>query len=65
MWFGTAEIKRMSWDPDWLDKALRIVEKQMRKVTRWRLTFIAPRSGAAASNKHQERPQDPTRFGSV
>ena len=28
-WFATVEIERMSQDPDWLDKAIRIVEKQI------------------------------------
>ena len=28
-WFATVEIERMSCDPDWLDKAVRIVEKQI------------------------------------
>ena len=26
-WFTTIEIDRMSQDPDWLDKAIRIVKK--------------------------------------
>jgi hypothetical protein len=28
-WFATIEIEWMSRDPDWLDKAIRIVEKQI------------------------------------
>ena len=28
-WFATVEIERMSSDPVWLDKAVRIVEKQV------------------------------------
>lgn len=28
-WFATVEIERVSRDPDWLDKAIRIVEKQI------------------------------------
>jgi hypothetical protein len=31
-WFATVEIERMSHDPDWLDKAIRIVEKQIREM---------------------------------
>jgi hypothetical protein len=27
-WVAMVEIERMSCDPDWLDKAVRIVEKQ-------------------------------------
>ena len=28
-WFATVEIERASCDPDWLDKAIRIVEKRI------------------------------------
>lgn len=28
-WFATVEVERMSGDPVWLDKAIRIVEKQI------------------------------------
>src|SRR5271154_4185473 len=31
-WFATVEIERMSSDPDWLDKAIRIVEKQIQEM---------------------------------
>src|SRR5271165_2324881 len=31
-WFATVEIERMSCDPLWLDKAIRIVEKQIREM---------------------------------
>ena len=31
-WFATEEIERASCDPDWLDKAIRIVEKQIRDM---------------------------------
>ena len=30
-WFATVEIERMSCDRDWLDKAIRIVEKQVQE----------------------------------
>jgi len=30
-WFATVEIERMSCDPVWLDKAIRIVEKQVQE----------------------------------
>ena len=33
-WFATVEIARMSCDPDWLDKAIRIVEKQIQEMNR-------------------------------
>ena len=33
-WFATVEIERMSCDPDWLDKAIRIVEKQIQEMNR-------------------------------
>jgi hypothetical protein len=33
-WFATVEIERMSCDPDWLDKAVRIVEKQIQEMNR-------------------------------
>src|ERR1039457_3894690 len=31
-WFATIEIERMSQDADWLDKAIRIVEKQIQEM---------------------------------
>jgi hypothetical protein len=31
-WFATVEIERMSGDLDWLDKAIRIVEKQIQAM---------------------------------
>ncbi len=31
-WFATVEIERMSCDPEWLDKAVRIVEKQIEQM---------------------------------
>jgi hypothetical protein len=31
-WFATVEIERMSHDPVWLDKAIRIVEKQIQEM---------------------------------
>ncbi|HXC34640.1 MAG TPA: hypothetical protein VNV43_02130 [Candidatus Acidoferrales bacterium] len=33
-WFATVEIERMSSDLDWLDKAIRIVEKQIQAVNK-------------------------------
>jgi hypothetical protein len=33
-WFATIEIERMSNDPEWLDKAIRIVEKQIQEMNR-------------------------------
>ena len=33
-WFATVEIERMSCDPDWLDKAIRIVGKQIQEMNR-------------------------------
>ena len=33
-WFATVEIERMSCDPDWLDKAVRILEKQIQEMNR-------------------------------
>jgi hypothetical protein len=33
-WFATVEIERMSCDLDWLDKAIRIVEKQIQEMNR-------------------------------
>jgi hypothetical protein len=33
-WFATVEIERMSCDSVWLDKAIRIVEKQIREMNR-------------------------------
>ena len=31
-WFATVEIERMSCDAGWLDKAIRIVEKQIQEM---------------------------------
>jgi hypothetical protein len=31
-WFAAVEIERLSCEPDWLDKAIRIVEKQIRDM---------------------------------
>jgi len=31
-WFATVEIERLGCDPEWLDKAIRIVEKQIRDM---------------------------------
>ena len=31
-WFAAVEIERLGGDPDWLDKAIRIVEKQIRDM---------------------------------
>ena len=33
-WFATIEIERMSQDPDWLDRAVRIVEKQIQEMNK-------------------------------
>jgi len=33
-WFATVEIERMSHDPEWLDKAIRIVEKQIQEMNK-------------------------------
>lgn len=33
-WFATVEIERMASDPDWLDKAIRIVEKQIQVMNK-------------------------------
>jgi hypothetical protein len=33
-WFATVEIERMSHDPNWLDKAIRIVEKQIQEMNK-------------------------------
>lgn len=33
-WFATVEIERMSGDLDWLDKAMRIVEKQIQEMNK-------------------------------
>jgi hypothetical protein len=33
-WFATIEIERMNHSPDWLDKAIRIVEKQIEDMNR-------------------------------
>jgi hypothetical protein len=32
--FATVEIERMSCDPEWLDKAVRIVEKQIQEMNK-------------------------------
>ena len=31
-WFATVELERMGRDPEWLDKAVRIVEKRIRDM---------------------------------
>jgi hypothetical protein len=33
-WFATVEIERACANPDWLDKAIRIVEKQIQGMNR-------------------------------
>ena len=33
-WFATVEIERMCGDPDWLDKAIRIVEKRIQEMNK-------------------------------
>ena len=33
-WFATVEIERMCNCPDWLDKAIRIVERQIQEMNR-------------------------------
>ena len=33
-WFATVEIERMTGDPDWLDKAIRIAEKQIQEMNK-------------------------------
>jgi hypothetical protein len=33
-WFATVEIERMSGHLDWLDKAMRIVEKQIQEMNK-------------------------------
>jgi hypothetical protein len=33
-WFATVEIERMSQDPNWLDKTIRIVEKQIQEMNK-------------------------------
>jgi len=33
-WFATVEIERLSCDTEWLDKAIRIVEKQIQEMNR-------------------------------
>jgi hypothetical protein len=33
-WFAAVEIERMSCDPDWLDKAIRVVEKQIQDMNK-------------------------------
>jgi hypothetical protein len=33
-WFATVDIERMSCDPVWLDKAIRIVEKQIQEMNK-------------------------------
>ena len=35
-WFATVEIERMCCDPAWLDKAIRIVEKQIQEMNKRR-----------------------------
>jgi hypothetical protein len=31
-WFATVELERLSADPDWLDKAVRIVERHVHEM---------------------------------
>jgi hypothetical protein len=31
-WFATVELERLSHDADWLDKAIRIVEKRIHEM---------------------------------
>ncbi len=33
-WFATVELHRLGADPDWLDKAIRIMEKHVRDANR-------------------------------
>jgi hypothetical protein len=33
-WFATCELQRLAHDPEWLDKAIRIVEKHVRDANR-------------------------------
>lgn len=33
-WFATCELERLSRDPEWLDKAIRIVEKHVQESNR-------------------------------
>ncbi len=33
-WFATVEIQRMGCDPAWLDKAIRIVEREIQVMNR-------------------------------
>ena len=33
-WFATVELERLSRDVDWLDKAIRIVEKRIQNINR-------------------------------
>ena len=33
-WFATVLIERACADPDWLDKAIRIVEKQIQEMNK-------------------------------
>ena len=33
-WFATVEIERMCGDPGWLDKAIRIVEREIAEMNR-------------------------------
>ena len=33
-WFASVEIERMCNNPDWLDKAIRIVEKQIQEMNK-------------------------------
>ncbi|MEY2410868.1 MAG: hypothetical protein QOF48_3538 [Verrucomicrobiota bacterium] len=31
-WFATVELERLAADPEWLDKAIRIIEKRIREM---------------------------------
>ena len=33
-WFATCELERLGRDPDWLDKAIRLVEKHIQESNR-------------------------------
>jgi len=33
-WFATVEIERMSCDPEWFDKAVRVVKKQIQEMNK-------------------------------
>jgi hypothetical protein len=33
-WFATVELERLSRDPEWLDKAIRIVERHVQEANR-------------------------------